>query len=207
MVDPARKDLTVTLELSDMHDVVTGLELVGDSEGWDNLPPVFGALFENEDQYLVMSAPVQPAQLSDNLVEGLQIFTVGMRQARTKGWMETWEKSSLCGLWMLYECWVNVAVGGFDDVRKLADTPGSVEARQVTLIDKQGRMHIARRLRGMKPHVYTVAEPERLNVTFEPGVVEGLRDVLLEHVMWMPEKEQAEFDVVAISKWRGRADV
>jgi hypothetical protein len=122
-----------------------------------------------------------------------------MRETRLQG-HELGEAARMGAIWLAYEGWVNENAETTTDPRKLADIPGTQECRQVLMMDFSGRLTQAMRIRGEKPFV-TSTMPQEVPVSMDlEGVLVGLRDLLLEHAVEMPD---GEADIVALASWKG----
>jgi len=167
--------------------------------GWDNVPPLLGVVVNVKIGWVSAPCPVQPAVLSDDLGDGLQIIAKQMRESRLYG-ADAGDPARLGAIWLGYEGWINEKADMFTDPRKLADIPGTQECRQVLMMDLSGRLTQAMRIRGEKPFV-TSTTPQDVPMSMDlEGVLIGLRDLLLEHAVEMPE---GEADLVALASWKG----
>jgi hypothetical protein len=166
--------------------------------GWDNVPPLLGIVVHVKVGWISAPTPVQPAVLSDDLGDGLQVIVKHMRETRQQGQTLT-EAAHMGAAWIAYEGWINEDADPMIDPRRLADIPGTQECRQVLMMDFSGRLTQAMRIRGEQPFV-TSTMPQEVPVSMDlEGVLVGLRDLLLEHAVEMPE---GEADIVALASWK-----
>lgn len=168
------------------------------AEGWDSMPPILGVVLFADVGWMSAPAPVQPALICDDLGDGLRQMASKMRKTRKDG-VRLGELTRLGAMWLAYEGWVNTEVDQSVDARKLADIPGTKECRQVLLMDLAGHLVQAMRIRGQQPWAATMG-PQRVPISLDcEGIVLGLRDLLLEHAVEMPEDEA---DIVALASWK-----
>jgi hypothetical protein len=182
-----------------MTKLALSIEKNAHSMGWDSLPPILGMVFDDVVGLVSAPSPIQPAQLSDDLADGLRIIAKNMRDSRARG--ETLGSlDRLAALWIVYEAWINTAVDPDLDPRRLADIPGTQECRQVLILDMSGLLTMALRIRGDPPSVESFeALAGRVSSQME-DILLALRDVLLEHAVEMAEEDA---DIVTLAAWTG----
>lgn len=185
---PMMRQLAITIE-EKLHEI-----------GWDNAPPLMGVVVNVSIGWVCAPSPVQPVCLSDELGDGLQAIVKQVRESRLKDGADS-DLSRLGAIWIAYEGWINENVDSDTDPRRLADIPGTKECRQVLMMDFSGRLTQAMRVRGEEPFVTSTIPPREVPMSMDlEGVLIGLRDLLLEHAVEMPE---GEADLVALSLWTG----
>jgi hypothetical protein len=182
-----------------MTKLALSIEKNAHNMGWDSLPPILGMVLDDVIGLVSAPSPVQPAQLSDDLADGLRIIAKNMRESRARG--ETLGSlNRLAALWIVYEAWINMAVDPKVDRRRLADIPGTQECRQVMILDMSGLLTTALRIRGYSPSVANFEAFDGPVSTETEDILLALRDVLLEHAVEMPEEEA---DIVTLAAWTG----
>lgn len=170
------------------------LESAAHGEGWDVLPPTVGCVALDDGVPFVFPLSVQPSRLSDNLPDGFALAVKELRLSKSFG-SGLPVTEDLCGLWLATEAWAHSDTTV--ERSRLADTPGAMECRQILLLDFAGLLHFVIRVRGGGPEAMTCTYDD-VAPAVDMAVVVGLRDLALEHALWLPD---AAVDIIAVSRW------
>lgn len=157
-------------------------------DGWDDTPPMFGIILGHRADavktYGVLPFPVQPYEIApDDVVGGLKAMGRSMVQFKPGKIMQRGALADLAGVFFSSEAWHSTIPEDQRDGRRLADIPGSQEARTVYILDTAGRFIFVQRIRGEKPTVEVTAAG-KFDVTGR--LVDGMRMVLLAMAREMP---------------------
>lgn len=187
-------------DVNDIKAIAKKIEQAAHRNGWDQ-PPVLGyfARLHSSAGYVVRPMPIHLPGLHGSARIAVEIMVEAFRAGHEEGigsraaeLFPADLRNMLAGIWLATEAWMNSIPVEERGGRSLADIPGSVEVRNVALIDCGGRSVYVDRVRGDKPKV-TLNGPgiDARDGRVTGPLFEALRDLLVEMCKIMDDGQWA----------------